>query len=48
MLLLGKSTFVVPGDCFWMSQYIRIGYGNNIDVLREGLGSFKGFLGKYR
>jgi len=24
-----------------MSQYIRIGYRNNIDVLREGLGRFK-------
>jgi hypothetical protein len=31
-----------------MSQYIIIGYRNNIDMLREGLGSFKDFWGKYR
>ena len=48
MLLMGKSTFVVPSTCFVMDQYIRISCGNNINALREGLGSFKGFLGKYR
>jgi len=40
-LIKGKSTFMVPGDCFEMSQYLRIGYGNNIKVLREGLARFK-------
>jgi len=43
-LIKEKSTFMVPGDCFEMPQYLRIGYGNNIEVLREGLSRFKEYL----
>ena len=48
MLLLEKSTFVVPGDCFWMSRQIGTGYRNSVGVLREVLGSFRDFRGEYR
>ena len=47
-LIEEKSTFMVPGDCFGFSDHIRIGYGNNIEVLREGLGRFKSYLEKHR
>jgi hypothetical protein len=30
MLLREKSTFVISGDCFSMSQYMGIGYGNSV------------------
>ena len=43
-LIREKSTFMVPGDCFEMPEYIRIGYGNNINILVEGLKRFKEFL----
>ena len=43
-LIKEKSTFMVPGDSFEMPQYLRIGYGNNIEVLREGLSRFKEYL----
>ena len=43
-LIRKKSTFMVPGDCFEMPQYLRIGFGNNIDVLSEGLRRFKDYL----
>ena len=43
-LIKEKSTFMVPGDCFEMPEYIRIGYGNNINILVEGLRRFKEFL----
>jgi len=47
-LIEEKSTFMVPGDCFGFSDHIRIGYGNNVEVLREGLGRFKSYLEKHR
>jgi len=43
-----KSTFMVPGDCFGFSDRIRIGYGNNIEVLEEDLDRFKNYPEKYR
>jgi len=47
-LIKEKSTFMVPGECFEMPQYLRIGYGNNIKVLREGLGRFKDYLQTFK
>lgn len=32
-----KDVFVVPGDCFGMDHYIRIGIGTNNEYLLEGL-----------
>lgn len=47
-LLREKSTFVVPGGCFWMSRQIGTGYRNSVGVLREVLWSFRDFRGEYR
>ena len=33
-----KSVLVVPGDCFGMDSFIRIGYGAEKDSLLTGLG----------
>jgi aspartate/methionine/tyrosine aminotransferase len=33
-----KSVFIVPGDCYGMDNYIRIGVGSEKDYLLEGLG----------
>ena len=32
-----KSVFIVPGDCFGMDHYIRIGIGAEKDYLIAGL-----------
>jgi aspartate/methionine/tyrosine aminotransferase len=32
-----KSVFIVPGDCYGMDGYIRIGIGTESEVLAEGL-----------
>jgi aspartate/methionine/tyrosine aminotransferase len=47
-LIEEESTFLVPGDCFEMHQYVRIGYGNSVDVLVEGLRNLKSFLDRNR
>ncbi|MBA7600137.1 Capreomycidine synthase [subsurface metagenome] len=47
-LIEQESTFLVPGDCFEMSDHIRIGYGNNLDVMSEGLGRLKAYLNRTR
>jgi aspartate/methionine/tyrosine aminotransferase len=47
-LIEEKSTFMVPGDCFGVPKHIRIGYGNRIAVLEEGLKRFTDFLDKFR
>jgi len=47
-LIEEKSTFMVPGDCFGFSDHIRIGYGNDAKVLREGLDRFKSYLDERR
>ena len=36
-LINEKSTFMVPGDCFDLPRYLRIGYGNNRKLLEDGL-----------
>ena len=35
-----KSVFIVPGDCFLMDGYIRIGYGTKTDYLLAALSLF--------
>ncbi|MCE7733972.1 MAG: aminotransferase [Candidatus Heimdallarchaeota archaeon] len=47
-LIKEKSTFMVPGNCFNMEGYIRLGYGCKTEVLKEGLTRFKEFLEKFR
>ena len=36
-LRLEKSTLIVPGDHFGMDGYLRIGFGDQTDYLRQGL-----------
>jgi hypothetical protein len=33
----GKSVLIVPGDHFGMDGYLRIGFGEEVGYLREGL-----------
>ena len=44
MLIKEKSTFLVPGDCFDLPGYLRIGYGNNRKLLEDGLEQVSEFL----
>ena len=46
-LINEKSTFLVPGNCFMHSDHIRIGYGNNKETIREGLGRVSDYLSQY-
>jgi len=46
-LIKEKGTFLVPGSCFDMEWYLRIGYGCKAEVLKEGLSRFKEFLQLY-
>ena len=36
-LRLEKSVLIVPGDHFGMDGYLRIGFGDQVDYLRQGL-----------
>ncbi|MHA2500747.1 MAG: aminotransferase [Candidatus Hodarchaeales archaeon] len=47
-LIKEKGTFLVPGSCFEMEGYLRIGYGNNTETLKTGLARLKEFLDEYR
>ncbi len=47
-LIREKSTLMVPGSCFEMEGYIRIGFGNKTEVLKEGLARLKDFLDAHR
>ncbi|MCW4048901.1 MAG: aminotransferase class I/II-fold pyridoxal phosphate-dependent enzyme [Candidatus Bathyarchaeota archaeon] len=47
-LIEEKSTFMVPSDCFEVEGHLRIGYGNRIEVISEGLGRVKEFLDEHR
>ena len=47
-LMEEKDVLLVPGSCFDMDGFLRIGFGNNTDVLLEGLFRFKEFLNGYR
>jgi aspartate/methionine/tyrosine aminotransferase len=47
-LIKDKGTLLVPGYCFEMEGYIRIGYGCKTKILKEGLARFKDLLNSYR
>jgi aspartate/methionine/tyrosine aminotransferase len=47
-LIEEKDVLLVPGTCFGMEGFLRIGFGNNTVVLREGLSRFKEMLNEYR
>ena len=47
-LIREKGTFLVPGSCFKMEGYLRMGYGCKAEILKEGLLRFKDFLNSYR
>jgi aspartate/methionine/tyrosine aminotransferase len=47
-LIKEKGTLLVPGSCFGMERYLRIGYGCKTENLKEGLSRFKEFLNHYR
>ncbi len=47
-LIKEKSTFLIPGSCFEMEGFLRIGFGNNTNTLITGLERFKKFLDAYR
>jgi aspartate/methionine/tyrosine aminotransferase len=42
-----QGVLLVPGSCFEMEGFLRIGFGGKTDVLREGLSRFTRFLKKY-
>ena len=39
-----KSVLIVPGDHFGMDGYLRIGYGEDVGYLREGLNRLQELL----
>ncbi len=43
-LIQDKGTFLVPGYCFEMEGFLRMGYGCKTEILKEGLSRFKAFL----
>jgi aspartate/methionine/tyrosine aminotransferase len=47
-LIEEKGTLLVPGSCFDMDAYLRIGYGCKTETLKSGLSRFKDFLNSYR
>jgi aspartate/methionine/tyrosine aminotransferase len=46
-LIKEKSTFLVPGDCFGHSDHIRIGYGGDKKILKEGLNRLSEYLKQF-
>jgi aspartate/methionine/tyrosine aminotransferase len=47
-LIRSKGTLIVPGSCFEMETYLRVGYGCKTEVLNTGLSRFKDFLDSNR
>jgi len=43
-LIQDEGTFLVPGYCFEMEGFLRVGYGCKTEILKEGLSRFKAFL----
>jgi len=43
-----QNVLLVPGHCFDMEGFLRIGFGGKTEVLSEGLSRFTRFLKKYR
>lgn len=46
-LVRGKSTFLVPGQCFEMEGYLRLGYACDTEVLKTGLARLQEHLHSY-
>jgi aspartate/methionine/tyrosine aminotransferase len=46
-LVKEKSTFLVPGQCFEMEGYLRLGYACDTEVLKTGLARLKTHLHSY-
>jgi aspartate/methionine/tyrosine aminotransferase len=47
-LIHEKGTFLVPGSCFEMEGFLRIGYGCETEVLKAGLARVKDFFNSHR
>ena len=47
-LIKDKGIFIVPGSCFEMEGFLRIGYGCKTETLKAGLSRFKDFLNSHR
>ena len=47
-LMKDRDVLLVPGTCFGMEGFLRIGWGGDTRVLKEGLSRFKEFLDDYR
>jgi len=43
-LIEATGVMFTPGSAFDMEGYIRVGFGNPLDVLQEGLAKVSGFL----
>jgi aspartate/methionine/tyrosine aminotransferase len=43
-LIRDKKMLLVPGYCFGMEGYLRMGYGCKTEILEEGLSRFEAFL----
>ena len=43
-LIRDKKMLLVPGYCFGIEGYLRMGYGCKTEILEEGLSRFKAFL----
>lgn len=39
-----EKLLIVPGECFEMPGYLRIGYGNDTEMFKKGLSIFSDFL----
>ncbi len=46
-LMKKKDVLLVPGTCFDMEEFLRIGWGGGTEMLKEGLSRFKEFLNDY-
>lgn len=46
--LIREGVFLVPGHCFGMEGFMRVGYGCKTETLRAGLSRFKEFLDSFR
>ena len=47
-LIRDKSVLLVPGSCFEMDGFLRMGWGGDTETLKEGLSRFTEFLDEYR
>jgi aspartate/methionine/tyrosine aminotransferase len=45
-LLKETGAMFLPGSALGMEGYVRIGYANNPEILKEGLKRVSGFLAK--